>query len=311
MPTIDLATPPPPPSSPLGGAPRRLGLTLPELQRVAALAGDAPLPFEPTAPEPVAGPGSMASRLGDTPASAAARAHREILAGLPDPAESLARRGLLTDGGLDEGVAGAVGLLATPDVALDLDVTMGGMHVKAWHRQGGRAVATLATIDGVVFELAWFGQDAWVDELGRVAVIAEDVALTESSAPAYVDLPYELIDGAVEAIRAGRGDLVPVLVSRHRGTARGADDERWSDLDVVRVLTALTGEARGRLRGMVADLRGGELSVVGVVSWTLLADGWRALRPHREADGLRVEIRRVTAADLPTVLAPVLAETAR
>jgi hypothetical protein len=59
---------------------------------------------------------------------------------------------------------------------------------------------------------------------------------------------------------------------------------------------------------MVADVREPETHVVGVVSWSLLADGWRALRP-REVEGLqRVQVEAVTPADLGAELAPVLAE---
>lgn len=308
IPTVDLATPPPPPSSPLGGAPRRIGLTLPELQLVAEAAGGAPLPFALADPEPAS---AMESRLGATPASTAERAYTDALAALHDPTESLTRRGLLDDGVLDDGLAGAVGLLATPEVALDLDVAAGGVQVKAWHRQAGGAVATLATIDGIVFELAWSAHDAWSDELARVAVVSEEIELRDSAVPSYVDLPYELVDSATEAIRAGRGDLVPVLVARHSGAVRDADGATLSDADVARLLTALASESQGRLRGLVADVTGESLSVVGVISWTLLADGWRALRPHRDDGVQRVEVRAVEAAELPTILAPVLAEAAR
>ncbi len=308
MPTIDLATPPPPPSSPLGGAPRRIGLTLPELQLVAEAAGDAPLPFRPPEHRPVS---AMESRLGATPASSTARAYDETLAALHDPTDSLTRRGLLVDGALDEGLAGAVGLLATPEVALDLDVAAGGVQVKAWHRHAAGAVATLATIDGLVFELAWTPHDAWPDELRRVAVISEEIEVRASAVPSYVDLPYELVDGAAEAIRSGRGDLVPVLVDRHSGTVRGADGTVLPDGEVAQLLTALTTEAHGRVRGLVADVTGTALSVVGVISWTLLADGWRALRPHREDGSQRVEVRTVSPDELPEILAPVLAEAAR
>ncbi|WP_158296513.1 hypothetical protein, partial [Nocardioides albidus] len=71
------------------------------------------------------------------------------------------------------------------------------------------------------------------------------------------------------------------------------------------------GEARGRLRALVADVSGAEVDTVGVVSWTLLADGWRALRPHHEDGVLRLEIRAVAADDLAAVVAPVLGEAAR
>ena len=43
------------------------------------------------------------------------------------------------------------------------------------------------------------------------------------------------------------------------------------------------------------------------MSWTLLADGWRALRPHHEDGVLRLEIRTVEPMDLAAVVAPVMA----
>ena len=45
-----------------------------------------------------------------------------------------------------------------------------------------------------------------------------------------------------------------------------------------------------------------------MVAWTLVADGWRALRAHRDDDGLRLEVARVIPEDLAAELAPVLAE---
>ena len=59
------------------------------------------------------------------------------------------------------------------------------------------------------------------------------------------------------------------------------------------MLTGLATEARGRLRALVADVSGEETSTVGVVAWTLVADGWRALRAHHDDDGLRLEVARV------------------
>ena len=78
------------------------------------------------------------------------------------------------------------------------------------------------------------------------------------------------------------------------------------------MLPALYDETRGRLRALVTDVRDQGGSVVGVVSWVLLADGWRALRPHDNGDENRVSrSRRVDAGDLATELAPVLAEVTR
>lgn len=310
MPTIDLTPAPPVVTTPLEAAPRRAGLTLPELGLVAELAGGAPLPFEVAPP---AEAGGLESRLGQSRATSADQAYRSVVAGLPDPTTSLTRRGLVTDGVLDEAIAGAVGLLATPALALDVDVACGDVQAKAWYRQSGGAVASLATVDGIVFELAWFGTDAWPAELARVAAISEEVTLQESAVPSYVDLPFELADAAAEAVRTGRGDLVPVLAARHSGAVRGADGRPLPDDRTGQVLTALTGEARGRLRAMVADVSDAQAApaAVGVVSWTLLADGWHALRPHRGPDGLRVEVTRVEPDALAVVLAPLLAEVSR
>ena len=305
MATIDLSNPPPAPAGVLGALPRRVTLTLPELQLVAARAGDAPLPFEMLGP---GGERELGGRLGRTPATLEAEAYDAAVSSLHDPQSSLARRGLLVDTSMDEGLLGAVGLLATPTVALDLDVAAGDSRVKAWHRQHGGAVASLATADGIVFELAWFPTDRWPAELARATVLPEDLTLRGSVVPDRVVLPYELADAASEAVVSNRSDLLSVLVADHTGETRGADGRVLPDLEVVSLLSALSTESRGRLRVLVADVSGATTSVVGVVSWVLLADGWRTLRPRR-ADGIdRVELSRVDPGDLARELAPVLAE---
>ena len=306
MPTIDLTTVATlgddRPAQPLDAAPRRIGVTLRELQHAAALAGDAPLPFDVAEP---AAADAMQSRLGSSPTTTDDQAYRTVVAALHDPADSLTRRGLLTDGALDAGLAGAIGLLAAPRTAVDIDLRMAGVQAKVWHRQDRSAVASLATVDGIVFELGWFRIDAWAAELARVAAVSEDVELATSSVPSYVDLPFELADAAAEATRVGRGDLLPVLAGRHSGSVLGPDGVLADDA-VARLLTALAGEAQGRLRALVADVSHDAVDTVGVVSWTLLADGWRALRPH-QLDGVpRLEVRSVEPADLSTVLVPVL-----
>ncbi len=307
MPTIDLSSPPPAPATLLDGLPRRVTLTLPELRLVAERAGGAPLPFELADVRPT---DALEDRLGNSQATVEEGAYAAALASLHDPTESLARRGLLGEVGEDTGLVGAVGLLATPQTAVDLDVTAAGVRARAWHRRSGDAVAALSTVDGIVFELAWFHTSRWADELARAGVLPEDVALTRSDVPAYVDLPFELADAASEATRSGRTDLVPVLSDRAEGAVLAADGEPLGDSVTTSVLTALSTESRGRLRVLVADLTGEETAVVGVVSWTLLADGWHALRP-REVDGKpRIQVAAVTPGDLATELAPVLAEVA-
>lgn len=304
MPTIDLSTPPPPPADTLDALPRRVGLTLHELRLVADRAGGAPLPFD------LAPPGeapAIEDRLGLSPGTTQNQAYAAALDTLHDAETSLTRRGLITDGVVDDGLLGAIGLLATPALAVDIDVVAGSVRAKAWHRQSGEAVATLATVDGIVFELAWCPTGQWASELGRVAVLPEDIEVGESRVPTSVVLPFELADAAAEALVGSRADLLPVLAAQHSGHVVGEEGRPLTEPEVVGILTALSSEARGRMRALVADVAGGTPTVVGVVSWTLLEDGWHSLRPQQSADGLRVDVRRVTADDLGTDLAPVLA----
>lgn len=303
MPTIDLSNPPSPPGDALDALPRRVALTLHELRLVADRAGGAPLPFDVRSPgeAPV-----IEDRLGQSPGTTQHQAYAAVLESLHDPETSLGRRGLVTDTGVDSGLLGAVGLLATPDLAVDIDIVAGSVQAKAWHRQAGGSVATLATVDGIVFELAWFPTSQWSGELGRVAALPEEVALSESVVPAALVLPYELADAAAEAVVGSRADLLPVLAAQHRGQVVDESGAPLSDAEVVSIVAALSSEARGRLRALVADVTGDSTTVIGVVSWTLLADGWHALRPQ-DADGdLRVDVLRVAAADLGAELAPVL-----
>jgi hypothetical protein len=310
MATVDLSTPPPATTGLLDALPRRVALTLPELRLAAGLAGDAPLPFdlrEPADAGASTGPGGLEGRLGMSRGSGQDEAYAGALASLHEPEDSLTKRGLVVDGVLDEGLAGALGLLATPDVAVDLDVAIDRAHAHAWHRAAGGAVATLATVDGIVFELAWFAAQAWGDELGRVAGLPEEVTLRGTALADLIDVPFELLDTASEAVRSGRSDLLPVLAAQHSGSAT-AQGESISDADLTSMLSALAVDSRGRLRALGADVSGDTTTLVGVVSWVLLADGWHSLHPHRDGDDSRVTIRRVEATDLSGDLAFVLSE---
>lgn len=303
MVTIDLTSPPAPPEGILEGLPRRLTLTLPELRLLAEKAGGAPLPFEESHPGAGTAP---ESRHAQTRPTGDDQAYLTALDTLHDPARSLARRGLLVDDVADAGVVGALGLLATPGTAVDIDIVIDRVHARAWHRTRGTAVATLATADGLVFELAWFEAAQWPAELGRVAAVPEDLELGDSAVADRVDLPYELLDAGAEALRSGRADLLGPIVARHSGST-GAEGRPVDDDAVVGLVQALSAEPQGRLRALVADIDTGG-TVVGVVSWVLLADGWRHLRAHQIDDTHRVEVRRVEPADLAASLGPVLAE---
>lgn len=307
MTTIDLSTPTPAPSSLLDALPRRVALTLPELQLVAERAGGAPLPFDVAAPGEAP---ALEGRLGVSRGTTEDQAYLAAVASLHDPVETLSRRGLLVGDSLDEGLAGAVGLLATPTYAVEVDVVVEDVQVKAWHRADGDAVASLATSDGIVFELAWFPTSAWAGELARVGVLPEDLARRESMVPSYVDLPYELADAAVEATEGGRTDLLAVLTAQHDGAVRDADGRPVPAAEVPGILQALRTETQGRLRVLVADVSRETTTVVGVRSWVLLADGWRTLHPHHLDGDSRVELRAVGPGDLAADLAPVLAEVA-
>jgi len=316
MATIDLGPPQPTPHDLLDGLPRRVALTLPELRFAAGRANGAPLPFDvqPTA----AADGGLDDRLGRSRGGDEQHAYAEALDRLHDPATSLSRRGLLVgapeDGVVDEGIIGAIGLLATPTVAIDLDVAAGGVQVKSWHRQNGGAVAALSTQDGLVFELAWFPTWAWSAELARAAVVPEDLPLHDSQVPDRLDLPHDLADAAVEAARTHRTDLVGVLVGNHSGAVTDGDGRELPEAEATSALTGLATEARGRLRALVADVSGAEPTAVGVVAWTLVADGWRALRAHHDdahPGELRLEVARAIPEDLAAELAPVLAEVSR
>jgi hypothetical protein len=310
VPTVDLAAPTPirlPGPRPLLDAlPRRVTLTLPELRHLATLAGGAPLPFDARGDDLPRVGHALEDRLGTSPATTDDQAYAAALASLRDPEGTLARRGLLDEAGAAPGLLGAVGLLVTPTTALDLDVTAAGLRARSWHRRAGDAVSALSTVDGLVFELAWFPVDQWADELGRAAVLPEEAQVAGSGVPAALDLPFDLADAAAEAVRHGRADLLPVLAAEAGGSVVGGGGP-LAEAEVPAVLAALTAEARGRLRVLVAEVSTEGTAVVGVVSWTLLADGWHALRPRRADDGQRVAVVAVEPADLARELAPVLA----
>ena len=307
MPTIDLTLTPPSAPGLLHGLPRRVALTLPELILAAGAAGGAPLPFE-IADRPA---GALEDRLGQGRDSAEDAARAAALAALHDPAETLGRRGLLVDGRLAEGPAGALGLLATPRLALDVDLAVGRTRAKAWHRSAGGALATLSTIDGIVFELTWCATEHWPAEIARIPVLPEEVRLHPTILPDSLCLPYELVDAAGEAVQSGRSDLLPVLASHHAGRVQDDTGRPLSEVELTAALAAVVIDARGRLRVLAADVSGEETTEVGVVSWVLLADGWRALRPQAGVEHPLVELRAVRPGDLAVELAGVLVEVAR
>ena len=311
MPTIDLGPPRPTPHDLLDGLPRRVALTLPELRFAAIRANGAPLPFDLR--EGDADDGGLDDRLGGSRGSPEQAAYAEALARLHDPADvavpAWPAGGRSRRRGRRGGPPRRHRTVGHAQRSRSTSTSPPGLSRSS--RGTGRAAARSLRCrrqDGLVFELAWFPTWAWAAELARAAVVPEDLPLHDSVVPDLVTLPHELADAAIEAARTHRTDLVPVLVEQHPGAVTDGSGRTLTDGEVVRALTGLATEARGRLRALVADVSGQETSTVGVVAWTLVADGWRALRAHQDDDGLRLEVARVIPEDLAAELAPVLAE---
>ncbi|TQL70748.1 hypothetical protein FB381_4690 [Nocardioides albertanoniae] len=293
MTTIDLGPAPAAPTEPWAGVPRRVGLTLSELTRACEIIG-APLPFEVNDRQEE----GLDARLGRSRAAAEAEALTRAVAGFGDGATSLQRRDLLdSDGTLEAGIAGALGLLATPEVVIDLDVVVDDRRGRAWHRQKGEAAASLATVDGLVFELSWYPSAAWTTELGRTATLPGDTARMTSSVPEQLEVPFAVADAVFEALRTGRGDLVPVLTE--------------GDIVTATALEAMATETHGRLRAIVASTTDAEDALIGTVSWSLVNDGWRSMRTVSLDGDLTLLITSVEPSELAADIARVLAEVAR
>ena len=275
MVTIDLGAPLAPPASVLDGLPRRLSLTLPELRLAAERAGGAPLPFEVAAPTTT---NPLEDRLGQTRGNAEEAAYTAALEALHEPAGSLARRRLLVDGRLEAGLAGAIGLLAMPDVAVDLDVVVEGVQVKAWHRHSDRGVATLSTADGLVFEISWMPAAQWGDEPAgsrHCPATSPDLQRCPRERRPAVRAAGRRRRGTPQRPRRpGPGPRRPPRGGRRRGRPSGAG--RRGDRAAADAEPRDPGPPPrpGRPR------RRRTLDVVGVVSWLLLSDGWRSVETH-------------------------------
>ena len=308
MTTVDLTTTHATPENLLDGLPRRVALTLPELRLVAERAGNAPLPFDVTEPRP----GALEDRMGQSRGSSEDAAYLTALATLHEPVDSLSRRGLVPDGVVDSGLAGAVGLLATPAVALDLDVRVGEVQAKAWHREAAGAVATLATVDGIVFELAWFDIPQWPQEVSRAGMVPDGPAARSvggARPPRPAVRPGQC---GAEAMRTGRSDLLPVLVAQHTGRSLDADGSTGARRRGADRPGRAHDETRGRLRALVTDVGPGERRRSW--AWSVGAGRRRVATPSARTPSARSHGSRSVAsdaADLPAELAPVLAEVAR
>ena len=134
------------------------------------------------------------------------------------------------------------------------------------------------------------------------------IALSASTVPADMDVAFSVLDAAGEALRTGRSDLVPVLLTHHGEGGVLSAGEALSDADAVSAVGAVHTEGRGRLRILGAEVSGRTTTDVGVISWVLLRDGWHSLSPYQDGETARIQLRLVDPDDLAAELAPVLAQ---
>ena len=218
MVTIDLTTPP----VRAGQLPGRDSPPdrrhAPRAAAAAKAAGNAPLPFDLSE---AAGPGALEGRLGRVPRHGrrdGVRRRPGLPArrrGHPAPSRPDHRRRPRRRAGRRDRPA------RHPDAR--------PRHRRRRRRHPGQGLAPAGRrrgrhagdCDGIVFELAWFRADQWPGELARVAAIPDDVELRQSVVPDTMEVPFQLVDAIGEALRAGRSDLVPVLMEHHgEGVAR-------------------------------------------------------------------------------------------
>lgn len=284
--------------------PRRLRLSKAAVEHLAARTGS-PLPWEhdrrPAAP----------SALGDRPAQAGVHG--------PDtegPAAELIRQHLMTRAGrLDPEVVDALAVLGSPEVLVDVDVSVrrtdapdGFGQLHSWQRRRGGRVASLSTAGGRLLELGWHDDALWQVELARAVTVRAPATAVPLPA-AVVDLPHELLLGSGAALRLHREEVLADLVRRHTGRVHVDDDPvplgaAGTDEQVRRLHAA----ARGRMRTVVAGIGTGGARRVGWVSWLLFPDGWRALVPHVRDGQPRVRLQPVAPLRLGVEVARLVTE---
>lgn len=146
---------------------------------------------------------------------------------------------------------------------VDIDVASRTHRVHARHRlDRGRVTAATAAA------------------LARVVTVPPSHTDVEPP-PAALDVPFELLLGSGEAVRLGRDDVLSELMRRFG---------RRLETDHVRRLH--TGSV-GRMRAVVVGVGPSGARRVGWVSWSLFADGWRALTPHSSRGVAMVRVHPV------------------
>ena len=310
--------------------PRRVRLGLAELLLLARLSETRlPFPVEPTPPS------ALAERLGDTPAGRGAELMVGELARVDDtgpgsPVDRLREQGLLTGDDpvtaeVEQEVVTAMRVLGAPEQTVWIDLTRSvpfEVQLHAWQHARAEGLTTLATLDALHYELTWVAPTGWRAELARAATVAQDPPDEGEPFPGEVLIGHELLVAGLEAVRAGRTDVLAELSRLESDTVR-VDGRPVAGAEVAALLHRLDSETRGRLRASVGLLpaAGGDADQSsareelqappgqrGLVSWVLLADGWRALIPLTDSAEHLVAVRRVEPDDLASAVADLLAE---
>lgn len=299
---VEGQTPPAPPV--------RHRLDLSELLR-AAQAADVLLPVDD---EPSAMDDRFAERLdgtstGEGSERVVAARQRALDEGPDGAAAALRGRGLMDEAGLSPLLEAGLRVLAGSPVSAVLDLAVarsGGTHrLRSWLGVAPSLATQLSTTDGLDYELACFDPRHWVSQVARAATVTPWVPEPAPLVlPDRVSLPSELLAGALAAHREHRDDLLPVLAEANLGrvrTGRGRRSRAAGSEEVLALLRTLGGGYRGRLRLLVG--RRGSDAKPAVASWVLLDDGWRELRPGRQATTV---LRRREPRDLGLLTLPMV-----
>ena len=234
-----------------------------------------------------------------------------------DPGRELIAAGAVRpDGRPEPALAAALRAFSTPDVVVDLDLSVrrpsaprGFAQLHAWHRLTGDQVSTLTCAGGDQVELGWFGAAWWQPVLARL--VPEPPPGSDEPAPRPgLTLPLPLWLGSGEALRTGRADLLAQLLEQHRGHVLDAAEVPLDAAESDHQVRLVHGCVGARLRAVVSAPAAARR--LGMISWLRYADGWRALTPVvRQGGGPAVRLDPVTPLRLGAEIARLAAGVRR